>query len=77
MLFEAGYVCFDLFLDHRVQAVVVAVIIGGSGFVYEFAVLKILEQLVDQELQCFLPLVVDDALPFVCFVDFARCSPSC
>ena len=65
MLFEAGYVCFDLFLDNRVQAVVVAVIIGGSGFVYDLAVLKILEQLVDQELQCSLRLDVDDVLPCV------------
>ena len=36
--------------------------------VYECAVLKILVQLADQELQCFLLLDVDDALPLV-FVD--------
>ena len=65
MLFAAGYVYFDLCLDHRVQAVVVAVIIGGSGFVYHLVVPKILEQPADQELQCFLLLDVDDALPCV------------
>ena len=76
MLLEAGYVCFDFFLDRRVQEVVVAVIPGGfgPGCVYECAVLKILVQLVDQELQCFLLLDVDDALPLV-FVDFQGVVP--
>ena len=52
MMFEAGYVCFDLFLDHRVQEVVVAVLcLGGPGFVQDLAFAQILEQLVDKDMQ--------------------------